>query len=259
MTIQKMILIILVLVGVVGGYVLVQRARAPKDETMFVVGTAAGYAPWVSINERGAYEGFDIDVISAVAQKMGKTLVLKDLGSMTPLFLALQQGSIDAVIWGMSITQDRLKRMAMVHYQGDGTPAYMLLFWKEIPATITSIEDMKDMIVCVEPASSQDTVLSKYPFIMKKYTEKVDDALLNIQYGKAVAAFVEPTIAQKFKSKYSDIQTLEVPLSQEDTVYGVGICVEKTNQPMIEAIENAVQSLRDEGTIEKLATRWNIS
>jgi polar amino acid transport system substrate-binding protein len=259
MTIQKMIITILVLVGVVGGYVLVQRARAPKDETKFVVGTAAGYAPWVSINERGAYEGFDIDVISAVAQKMGKALEIKDLGSMTPLLLALQQGSIDAVIWGMSITQNRLERMAMVRYQGDVTPAYVLLFWNEIPETIKSIDDMQDMIVCVEPASSQDAVLSKYPFITKKYTEKVDDALLNIQYGKAVAAFVEPAIAQKFKNKYPEIQTLEVPLSQEDMVFGVGICVEKTNQPMIEAIENAVKSLRDDGTIEKLATRWNIS
>ncbi len=259
MTMKKMIIAVILLVGVIGGYVMVQRSRAPKDETMLVVGTAAGYAPWVSINERGEYEGFDIDVINAVAQKLNKKLVLKDLGSMTPLFLALQQGSIDAFIWGMEITQDRLKNVAMVRYQGDTISAYPVLFWNAIPETITSIDDMKGLTVCVEPASSQEAVLNKYDGITKKYTERVDDALMNLEYGKADAACVEPAIAKKFMAIYPEIKMLEVPLAEEDMVYGVGICVKKDNQVLIEEIQNAVKNLRDEGVIQALETKWNIS
>lgn len=259
MNMMKIMIAIIASLALVGGFIAWQRVGTRLNEDILVVGIAAGYAPWISINASGAYEGFDIDVITAVAQKMGKKLVLKDLGSMTPLLLGLQQGSIDAIIWGMSITQDRLQKMAMVNYQGYVTNAYLLLFWKAIPDGITSIADMKDMTVCVEPASAQDTVMSKYPFIIKKYTEKVDDALLNIQYGKADAACVEPAIARKFKAKYPEIQMLEVPLADENKVYGVGICVKPNNDALIKSLEQAVSSLRQEGVIATLETQWGIS
>src|SRR5690606_28212075 len=127
------------------------------------------------------YEGFDIDVIKAIAKETGKKLVLKDLGSMSSLFMALEQNKIDAIIWGMSITQDRLNKVAMVRYQGELVTSFPLLFWNDIPENIKSINDMAGKTICVEPTSSQDTVLSKYSFIAKLPTEKVDDALLNIQ------------------------------------------------------------------------------
>lgn len=259
MTLKKLMMATIVLFAVMSGYVLVRRSRTSNDDTVIIVGTAAGYAPWVSINEQGEYEGFDIDVINAVAKKLQKKLVLKDLGSMTPLFLALEQGSIDAFIWGISITQSRLQRVAMVKYQGYETSAYAMLFWNEIPEAITSIDDMKGLTVCVEPASSQEAVLSKYDFITKKLVERVDDALLNLEYGKVDAAFVEPAIAKKFMANYSELKLLEVPLPEENKAYGVGICIEKNNSELIEQIQNAVNSLRQEGIIQALEERWNIS
>jgi ABC-type amino acid transport substrate-binding protein len=242
-----------------GGFMIWKSERfSQRDSTVIVMGTAGGYAPFVSVNERGEYEGFDIDVAKAVAQKMGKTLELKDLGSMAPLFMALEQGSIDAIIWGLSITQDRLKKVAMIRYQGETTTSYPLIFWQQIPAGIKNIEDMKGMTVCVEPTSSQDAVLSKYSFIKKLPTEKVDDALLNIQYGKAQAAFVEPAIANKFKNKYPEIQILNVPLNPEDQVQGVGIATKKENTFLVKQIERAVSELLADGTIAQYQTKWSI-
>src|SRR5271157_3699018 len=80
-----------------------------------VVGTTSGYAPYVSLNEQGKYEGFDIDLAELLAKKLDKKLVLKDLGSMPSLMLALKQNKIDALIWAVSITKDRLKNYEMVY------------------------------------------------------------------------------------------------------------------------------------------------
>lgn len=234
------------------------KEGALQRSSDFVVGTTSGYAPFVSINERGEYEGFDIDVAKALAEKMGKKLVIKDLGSMTALFMALDQGSIDAIIWGLSITQDRLKKIAMVRYQGDDTMSYPLIFWGPIPAGISSINDMKGMTVCVEPTSSQDVVLAKYPSINRMFTEKVDDALLNIQYGKAQAALVDPLIARKFKKKYPQISVLEVPLAPEDQVKGVGAALKTSNSPMITSIKKAVADLQRAGTLKALEEKWDL-
>ena len=261
------IVISAIIIAALGGYYWYKKSSALQSDTknngtdngLFIVGTTAGYAPWVSINQSGEYEGFDVDVMHALAKQMGKKLEIKDLGSMPSLFIALNQNKIDAIIWGMSITQSRLEAVAMVKYQGDVENSYPLLFWEKIPDGVTSIAEMAEKTVCVEPASAQDAVLSKYPLIIKMPVEKVDDALLNIQYGKAAAALVEPAIAKKFKNKYPHIQTLDVPLDSEDQVQGVGICIQKNKNALIEQVTEAVNVLRENGTIAEFEKKWNIA
>jgi arginine transport system substrate-binding protein len=259
MKLYKYVIFIVFLIFVISSYFVFKKPNSKADTSALIVGTAAGYAPWVSINEQGEYEGFDIDVIKAIAKQMNKKLVLKDLGSMSSLLMALKQNKIDAIIWGMSITQDRLDRMIMIRYQGETTKSFPLLFWQKIPDGITSIKDMKGKRICVEPASSEDTVLSKYPFIKKIQTEKVDDALLNIQYGKADAAFVEPAIAKKFKNKYPQIQIIDVLLAPEDQVYGVGICIKKENIDLADQVRQAINILLQKKLIQEFESKWKIS
>lgn len=259
MNVKKLISITLLVIVIVGGFILFKKTNfSQSDSNVLIVGTVAGYAPFVSVNEQGQYEGFDIDVANALAKQMDRTLVLKDLGSMTSLFMALEQGSIDAAIWGLSITSDRLEKIAMVRYQGEVTKSYPLLFWNKIPEGVTSISDMRGMTVCVEPNSSQDEVLRKYDSLTIKPTEKVDDALLNIQYGKVDAAFVEPAIANKFKNKYPQIQILDVELAPEDQVQGIGIAIRKNNVDLIKSVEKAIEQLRNDQTIQKFEKKWDI-
>jgi len=259
MNYQKIIISIALLMTIMGSYLLSKQTNSPQHSNEFIIGTATGYAPFVSINPQGQYEGFDIDVANELANQMCKKLVLKDLGCMTSLFTALDQGSIDAIIWGLSITQDRLEKVAMIHYQGEITSSYPLIFWKTIPAGISTIADMQNKTVCVEPASAQDVVLSKYSFINTLQTDKVDDALLNIQYGKADAAFVEPAIAKKFKNKYPEVQIMNVPLPAQDQEQGIGIAINKNNIVLINQVQIAVDALKSTNIIMQLDQKWNIS
>ncbi|MDR3647378.1 MAG: transporter substrate-binding domain-containing protein [Candidatus Babeliales bacterium] len=258
MKLRLYIILGFLLIVTIGSYLTLQNLTE-EDNSTLVIGTASGYAPWVSMNASGELEGFDIDVINAIGLKLNKKIILKDLGSMSSLLIALNQNKIYAIIWGMSITQDRLNNIAMVHYQGETDKSYPLIFWQKIPDNIKSINDMKGLTVSVEPASTQDIVLSKYKNIIKIATEKVDDALLNIQYGKTNAAFVELPIAKKFKNKFPEIQILDIPLAQEDQVQGVGICIKLNNTKLINKIETAAQELKQDGTIKKLETKWNMS
>lgn len=238
-------------------YIHISKQPSSNNDTL-VVGIASGYAPFVSVNQSGDYEGFDIDVAHALADQLGKKLVLKDLGSMTSLFMALEQGTIDVIAWGLSITQERLEKVAMIHYQGAVTDAYPLIFWKQIPEGVTTLDDMSGRTICVEPTSAQDVILDSYPTITKLSTEKVDDALLNIQYNKAVAALVEPAIAEKFKNKYPEIQILNVSLPEQDKPQGIGLVVKKNNASCIQALHDAVTALKTAGIIEQLEKKWNV-
>ena len=204
-----------------------------------VVGTVSGYAPFVSVNSAGEYEGFDIDFAKMLANEMGRELEIQDLGSMTSLFAALAQNQVDTLIWGISITDDRLKKVAMIRYFGDDVTSYPLIFWGQIPANIHSLSDLDGQVVCIEPGSSQQAVLDHYPKIQQLAVEKIDDALLNIQYGKAIAALVEPAIAKKFKKAYKEIQLLDIKLTDYDQVHGIGVVVDLENESLIREVNRS--------------------
>lgn len=258
MKIRYYIALMLCILGSASFYSIRQIQKPKRAKNSLVIGTAAGYAPFVSINQQGHYEGFDIDIAQELGKRMEKEVIIKDLGSMTPLFLALEQGSIDAIIWGLSITADRCKNVTMVRYQGETTRAYSLIFWKENPS-FTSLERAEKLIICVEPASSQEAVLQNYANLTCIPAEKVDDALLMIQYGKADAAFVEPAIAAKFKKAYPHLTVIDVPLTPDQQVYGIGIALKKNNRDLKDACEKAVSALEQEGIIATLEKKWRIS
>ena len=239
-------------------YKLLYHEQKNNSQTL-IAGIAAGYAPFISINEQGEYEGFDIDIVKQLAKSLNKKLILKDLGRMTSLFMALEQKSVDIIIWGISITKERLDKFAMVHYQGTNISSYPLIFWKEIPKGIININDMINMIVCVEPTSAQDTALQKYTHIQKLPTEKVDDALLNIQYGKAIAACVEPAIAKKFKAKFPEIQSLDIPLDEQNQEQGCGIVIRKNNADLINQIKVAIATMKNNDFIATMEKKWGLA
>ena len=227
-----------------------------KSDQKIIIGTVSGYAPWVSINKEGNFEGFDIDLIQEIGKKLNKKIILQDLGSMTSLLMALDQKKVDAIIWGLSITNDRLEKIDMVHYQGENIDSFPLLFWQEIPENIKSIDDMVGKNICVEPTSVEEKVLDNYKFINKIYTEKIDDALLNIQYGKADAALVEPAIAKKFKNKFPQIKSIDIPT--QGKMFGVGIGVLKTSSTLKKTLENTISELKNNGFIAELEKKWEL-
>ena len=252
----KLIVMLLGFAGVTGIFVFQQSKKAAEE--YFVVGMSGGYAPWVSMNAQGMYEGFDIDVANQLAKKLNKKLLLQDCGSMSSLLLALQQKKIDAIIWGMCMTQDRLSKMLMVRYQGSKVTSFPLLFWDKIPRGVKSIQDMRGMTVCVEPSSTQQRALDPYGAVIQKPVQKIDDALLAIQYGKADAAITEPAIARKFIKKYPNIKVIDLPLDEASQELGVGICLNKESVTLAKQLEVAVKELEVEGVIAALEQRWDI-
>jgi ABC-type amino acid transport substrate-binding protein len=80
------------------------------EKPPLIIGTSTGYAPFVSLNNQGNYEGFDIDIAHLIAEKMDRTLQIQDLGTLPSLFLGLEQKKVDLVIWAVSITEERSKK-----------------------------------------------------------------------------------------------------------------------------------------------------
>lgn len=226
-----------------------------------VVGTTSGYAPFVSINAKGEYEGFDIDIAKALADKLDRRLVIKDFGSIPALTLALKQNKTDALIWSMSITQERQKQMAMIYYQGKKETSLPLLFWGEIPENIKGLDDMinnPNAVISVEAGSFQENVLLGIPGLSLKQVDKVSDAILELKYGKSRAVLIDNSLESIYMKKFPKLKKLTINLPESMQSMGNGICLNLNNRDLIAAIQKAVNELFSEGTIANLEAKWNI-
>lgn len=229
------------------------------QDATFTVGTASGYAPYVSLNNQGEYEGFDIDLAKLVAEKLNKTLVIKDLGSMPSLMLGLKQQKVDALIWAISITQEREKQMEMIYYQGEKVTTMPLVFWETIPENVKNPEDLRKFSkkpICVEAGSYQEQVLKTYPGLDLKNVDKVMDAILEIKFGKSIAIALDSSLIPFAKKQTPQLQILYFPLAPSLQSLGNGICVSKKNRELAMQIKRAVQELTEEGKIQALETKW---
>ena len=85
-----------------------------------VVGAYPANPPWEAKNERGEFEGFEVDLVRAIAKKLNRDVELQDLGFQA-LFAATSSGRIDLAISTITITPERLKTQAFTqgYYDSD--------------------------------------------------------------------------------------------------------------------------------------------
>ena len=224
----------------------------------FVVGTNSGYPPYEVIDENGNMVGFDIDVAQQIAQALGKKLEIKDM-SFDALIVALQQGKIDCAIAGISITKSQQQEIALVHYFGDPLTKLPLVFWGEIPAGIKDAADLAlsgNKTVCAQAGTIQHEIISSYPGLDVKSLSNIPDLIMDIKYGKSIAAVLEPKVAYALQAQYPELKILDIPLviEQQDFGSGIGIC--KTNIKLINKISAIVSTLKSNGTIGRLEEKW---
>ena len=230
-----------------------------SEERTLLVGTASGYAPFVSLNAEGQYEGFDIDVANLLSQKLNKSLKIIDLGTLPSLFLALEQGKIDVVIWAISITEQRSKKMQMIYYQGEKELTIPFLFWEKLPEDISCLDDLcKDpkKKICVEAGSWQESVIEDLPNVIR--LDCLTSALLELQYGKSYAVAVDPSLASSLLEKNPKLKALALPLPLHKQSLGNGICIAKKNTYLASKVQEVVTCLIKEGKILELEKKWGL-
>jgi ABC-type amino acid transport substrate-binding protein len=174
--------------------------------------------------------------------------------------LSLEQGKVDLVIWAVSITLERNKKMEMVYYQGEKVMEMPFLFWGKVPEGIHSMEDLgKDRdAVSVEAGSFQENVLTKYPQVRLKQVEKITDAIMEIRFGKSKAAMADPSLISELTAQFPELKVLRLPLKPEDYSLGNGICIKKSNQQLAGEIKKAVEQLILEDKVVELEKKWRL-
>ena len=226
-------------------------------EKTLIVGLNSAYPPFEYIDEQGKLIGFDIDIAQRIASALDRKLVIKDM-DFDGEILSLKQGKIDIILSGMQITPSRDKEIILVPYHGETATSLSLIFWKQIPYNIHSLEDLEylpEAIVSVGTGTVSEVFLTQYPQIHTKSFEGALDPLLDVKFGKSIANLVETDVAEYLQQKYPEIKLLSIPVTNTP-ILGFGIGINKKNQALAIQIQKIIQTLKESDELKILEERW---
>jgi arginine transport system substrate-binding protein len=229
------------------------------SEDTLIVGLQSGYPPFEFMDSQGQIIGFDVDLAKLISNKLGKTLLIKDM-EFEGEILSLKQGKIDLIISGMNITHSRQKEILMIPYHGDNATSLSLVFWNHIPEGIKSMQDiakLSNAIISVESGAIPETYMAtSHPSIQAKSFQGALAPLMDVKYGKSMANLVEHDVALYLQKKHPEIKILNIPLDQEETIMGFGIGIKKENKKLYDQIESIIQELKSSGELQHLEDLW---
>jgi ABC-type amino acid transport substrate-binding protein len=224
-----------------------------QNTVPLVIGTNAEYRPFSFINNNGLIAGFDIDVMNAIANKLGITLMYKDL-PFEALMGELHNGTIHCMIGGINPTPERAQKVLFSENIYERDP--LVIVYRKDSTSFHSIADLAFAKVLVNEGYFADSFLSnqKDIILIRLSSNLPSDALLALQNNQA-QAFVgsKSTTLQVLNEKQKNLFAYVVI---NEVVEADAFAISKTNVQLFNDINKAIQGLKKDGTINNLVQKW---
>ncbi len=220
--------------------------------------TEGAYPPFNYINTDGTLVGFDVDLANALCQEMAVKcrVIAQDWDGIIP---ALLTRKYDAIIAGMSITEERKKKVDFTH-------KYALIPNTFIAKKGANLEFTKEGLKGGKIGVQRATTHDKY--LMDNYSGSVDivrygtfdEAYLDLANGRVAAVFGDASALESgVLEKAGGDQYEFVGPSLTDPKWfgdGFGIATRKQDKDLTEMLNKAIDALRDKGIYQQIATKY---
>ena len=227
-------------------------------EGKLTVATSPDYAPYefYAIDEEGnpTLAGFDLALAQYIADYMGLELEIITV-DFDGVLSELQTKSVDLGMAGLAPDEKRENIMAFsdIYYDGEQS----VVTTKENADKFTSFDALNDPDVQVgaQIASLQfDLANENTPDADIISLPKVTDIVSELVAGTLDAAFMETAIAESYQKNYPDLQ---IVLDVETDVTGSAIGVVKDNQPLLDAVNEAIAAAVEDGSMDQFVAEAN--
>ena len=212
-----------------------------------------GFAPFEYMDEKtGEPVGFDVDVINAVAEKMGLTasyLPNQKFDTLVPIIK--QGGKADVSIAAITITDERLESVDFSEPYLDSNQAIVVA--KGSSETEETLNDASKQVVCQGGTTGDEWIGENLPDAVRVPVDDVTAALTGVQTGLYQAMVVDlPVASYILAQSFSDLQIVkEIPTGEQ-----YGIAVSKDNPELTQAINKALEDMKSDGTMKEIETKW---
>ncbi len=223
------------------------------EDGKLTIAAELGFAPFEYMDEKtGDPVGFDVDLITAVAEKMGLTanyLPNQKFDTLVPL--VKQGGKCDVAIAAITITDDRLKEVDFTDAYLDSNQA--IIVKKDSGETEASLNVADKKVACQSATTGDAWIQENLPAAERVPLDDVTVALTGVSTGLYQAMVVDlPVASYMLTQSFSDLEIAkEIPTGEQ-----YGIAVSKDNGGLTMALSTALQELQDDGTMKTIKTKW---
>jgi glutamine transport system permease protein len=218
----------------------------------FVIATDTTFAPFEFQDANGNYVGIDMDLIREIAKNQGFGIEIRPLGFNAALH-ALEAKQVDAVIAGMSITDERKQTF-------DFSDPYFesgVVMAVAADSNIAGYKDLKGKNVAVKTGTEgytfAESIKAKYGFTTTVFEDSAN-MYQDVIAGNSVAAFEDyPVMAYAIET-----QGLALKLATEkEAGSSYGIAVAKgENAELLSMINTGLANLQANGKYKEIEARY---
>lgn len=210
------------------------------------LGTEGAYAPWNFVNDAGEIDGFERELGDELCKRANLECewVKNDWDSIIP---NLVSGNYDAIIAGMSITDERDE---VIDFTQNYTPPD--------PSAYVAMSDGVDLsggVIAAQTGTIQAGYVAESGATLVEFASP-EETIAAVRNGEADAVLADKSFLVPFTEDGSGLVFVgdEVPLGG-----GVGMGIRESDGELKEKFNAAIQSMKDDGTLNELITKWEVS
>ncbi|MDY5408455.1 basic amino acid ABC transporter substrate-binding protein [Veillonella caviae] len=244
--------------AVVGAFTLITSlfiagcgSNTTNNDKVWRVGTDATYAPFgFKEKNTGKLDGFDIDIITAIAKEEGAEVDIQNL-NFDALLPALQSNTLDIAISDMTISEERAKSVDF------SNPYYIAgsgLVVNTDNTNITSFKDLEGKRIGVSIGSTGAEIAGKIPNADVRQFNLIIDAFLELQ-NRGVDVVINDTPVNEFYVANKGRGIAKV-VGEDYDAAPLGIAVKKGNTELLDKINSGLAKIKENGKYREIYKKW---
>ena len=249
---KKSLLVILAALAILAVPAFANGGSDTDGEKVYVFASDATWPPMEFVDDNGDIVGFDMDLLEAVAEAAGFEYRVENT-AWDGIFAGLANGSYDAIISSVTITEDRAKTM---DFSDPYINAGQILI---VPAGYSGGDQLSDFVgkkVGVQQGTTGDFAVEAVAGIDRRAYDDVGLAVEDMANGNLDAVVCDSVTAidyvaanENFKGK---LEILGEPFTEEE----FGIAVQKGDTELLALINKGLAAVFADGTQAALVEKW---
>lgn len=215
---------------------------------VLVMATNAEFPPY-EFHDGDAIVGIDAEIAKAIADELGMELEIEDI-AFDSIIPEITSGKADMGLAGMTVTEDRKMN---VDFSDTYAKASQKIIVTE-DSEIATPDDLKGAVVGVQQGTTGDLYVSDLEAdntTVERYN-KGFEAVQALSQGKIDAVVIDGEPAKTFVSQTEGLKILEESFTDEE----YAIAVKKGNTELLDKINAALKTLKDNGTLDEIVAKY---
>lgn len=210
------------------------------------LGTEGAYPPWNFLNDAGEVDGFERELGDELCARAELTCewVTNEWDSIIP---NLVSGNYDAIIAGMSITDERDEVIDFTqNYTPPDPSAYV---------GASADVDLAGGVIAAQTGTIQAGYIAESGATLVEFATP-EETIAAVRNGEADAVLADKSFLAPIVDSEADLMFVgeDVPLGG-----GVGMGIRESDGELKAKFDAAIQSMKDDGSLNAMIEKWEVS